>query len=387
MAKFLKLDEGIWDHVLSGDMDHVAFLVWCFMSKEADWKTGVWMGTNPKIANNLPSLTIEQVKGATLRLLKGKYLRRMDTIKRGSDKPRVYLINKFIKTVRTQNLMGNLMTYRLNAWESTGCKPHELVWELDVELDENLIELDRTAQNLIDQKPTSGAADFCSVEGRCIEVRQNQSDKPGVSGLESRVFEPTNYNPKDTPDTPKDFQKWTTEQKTRWYADRDNYKATVSNQATPAPSPARKPIRIASAGNGFDPLTFAEDVTTKNNVLYPAAEVRRVLDWHFKKSPRDYWRGPEGNISSKQRLATAIDKMNEDVPVHFGKTANPGAKKYTCSADVEVEVERLFRELPACTVCKGTGYVKGTFTNEADCPTCRAVKNKLAEQLNKVESR
>jgi uncharacterized protein YdaU (DUF1376 family) len=68
-----------------------------------------------------------------------------------------------------------------------------------------------------------------------------------------------------------------------------------------------------NAGTGFDPLTFNEDIESKT-AFYPASEVRQILDWHFIHNPRGYWRGPDGDISSKERLITAIDQMNKDVP-------------------------------------------------------------------------
>jgi hypothetical protein len=124
-------------------------------------------------------------------------------------------------------------------------------------------------------------------------------------------------------------------------------------------------------------LTFDEDVESPTHI-YPAVEVRRILDWQFKQNPRGYWRSPEGNITSKRRLAIAIDKMNEDVP---RKTTQPTQKKYYSAADLEADVERLFKELPVCPTYNGTGSVKGKFTDEADCPECQERRKKLTKQV------
>jgi len=146
------------------------------------------------------------------------------------------------------------------------------------------------------------------------------------------------------------------------------------------PTVPKTPTKPRAKVDEFDPLTFNEDIDGEK-YSYPAAEVRRILDWHFKQNPDDYWRGPKGKITSKRRLANAIDTMNEDVP---RRKAQVTQKKFYSAVDIDREVQRLFKALPVCSTCKGTNSVKGKFVDDADCPDCRARKQKLIEEVTEA---
>jgi hypothetical protein len=72
-------------------------------------------------------------------------------------------------------------------------------------------------------------------------------------------------------------------------------------------------MTIKTAGTGFNPLTFNQDVTAKDGGVYPADQVRLILDYHWQ-SENDYWRT---HLCSALPLSNAIDTMSEQVPAHY----------------------------------------------------------------------
>ena len=90
----------------------------------------------------------------------------------------------------------------------------------------------------------------------------------------------------------------------------------------------------------FDPLSYAQPVTGKSGTVYPAEQVRRILDYHFKHSDNPFWK----SIDSVARLRGAIDSMSAQVPADWTAPAPPHPKT------------RLAGD-PACRSCRGRGSV------------------------------
>ena len=104
--------------------------------------------------------------------------------------------------------------------------------------------------------------------------------------------------------------------------------------------------------SGFDPLRFEEEIDPvpsekyPRSETYPGDEVHRILLYHFKHNPSEYWTDPaKGNITSVPRLAKAINAMAEQVPDDWQVPA-PKAPKTRTVGD------------PACKKCRGTGTVE-----------------------------
>lgn len=119
-------------------------------------------------------------------------------------------------------------------------------------------------------------------------------------------------------------------------------KKTTTQQTDRKTKRVAKPV--SDSKEGFDPLTYAEGITSKSGVEYPFEDVRRVLDYHFKCVPSAYWTDPaQGNITSVNRLSQAIDTMWEQVPEGW----TPPEQKQPKT--------KVFGD-PACLKCRGKGF-------------------------------
>jgi hypothetical protein len=135
------------------------------------------------------------------------------------------------------------------------------------------------------------------------------------------------------------------------------------SETKPTPSPVKS--------GAFDPLTFDEDVTPvpskkyPRTEIYPGSDVHRILLYHFKHEPSDYWMSDDpkdGNVTSAIRVAKTINAMAEQVPAAWTPPENKPTKSRTVGD-------------PSCLKCRGLGRVTvvqadGLSRASMECPAC-----------------
>jgi len=120
--------------------------------------------------------------------------------------------------------------------------------------------------------------------------------------------------------------------------------SVTEKKNTPVPVKDQIPV---SAKKGFDPLTYFEPVTsTKSDaIVYPSENVHRILLYHFKCHPSDFW---TERVTSAASLARHIDTMYNQMVSDAGEDwTPPEAKK---------PLTRMAGD-PACLKCRGRGKV------------------------------
>lgn len=179
---------------------------------------------------------------------------------------------------------------------------------------------------------------------------------------------------------------------TNTYTDRQNrvnaevsVLETETKTKTPVPEPSKVPVQRENertfsvprkAGSpvpvprkGFDPLTFDGDVDPvpssnfPRRETYPGDEVHRILLYHFKHEPSDYWTDPaKGNVTSDIRLSRVINAMAAQVPDEW---IPPVAKE---------PITRLIGDA-SCRACRGRGKVTREQSNgdrhSVPCTGCK----------------
>jgi hypothetical protein len=120
--------------------------------------------------------------------------------------------------------------------------------------------------------------------------------------------------------------------------------SVTEKKNTPVPVKDEIPVPVK---NGFDPLTYSEPVTsTKGDALeYPSEDVHRILLYHLKYHPSDFW---TGKVSSSADVARHITTMHDQMVKDAGEDwTPPEAKK---------PLTRMVGD-PACLKCRGRGKV------------------------------
>ena len=123
---YVPIRTGILDHLVEGNISLYELGVYVLIHLQADYSTGVWRGSAPRILANAPrGAELRDIQRAIKHLEDMGYLRSLR--KHGQRGNRPYLINKF--TVRS----GALKTHRLNAGRSISLE--QLAYEPRVDSD------------------------------------------------------------------------------------------------------------------------------------------------------------------------------------------------------------------------------------------------------------
>lgn len=170
------------------------------------------------------------------------------------------------------------------------------------------------------------------------------------------------HRPKDRNDKPPDWNSFSAAEKSKWY---DQW---FPPDQVEKPRPAAAAASVAKAEprlNGpFIPLKFAKE-NRANIGEFSAAEVQRVLAYHFKFSDKDYWR--KSGIKDLDHLKNALPHMVKGVPNGF---KIPGSFFVT-----KIKTD------PNCKKCSGSGqvtidhpaYPAGLFLAVTPCPCVKEV--------------
>ena len=111
MERYVPIRLGIEDHLLRGDLSLMEFGVYVTVHLQADYRTGIWMGSAPRLMATAPrGINLRDVQRALEHLEELHYLKSFR--KHGQRGNTHYLIHKF--TVRSGALTG----MRLNALQS-----------------------------------------------------------------------------------------------------------------------------------------------------------------------------------------------------------------------------------------------------------------------------
>jgi hypothetical protein len=161
--RYVPIRPGIMEHLLRGDISALEFGVYVMVHLQADFSTGIWRGSAPRILNSAPrGADLRQVQRAIEHLSKIGLLKAFSVQGKRGNYP--VLINKF--TVRSGALSG----MRLNASKS-------LSWQHPV------------YEPCADSDAESDAQDAPSQEVRSKEGRKNPpvSATPAADSLDSET--------------------------------------------------------------------------------------------------------------------------------------------------------------------------------------------------------
>lgn len=113
--RYIPIRPGILEHLLRGDISAFEFGIYVIVHLQADYSTGIWRGSAPRILNSAPrGAKLREVQRALEHLTDLGLLKHFH--KHGERGNFPFLINKF--TVRSGALTG----MRLNACKSESCK-------------------------------------------------------------------------------------------------------------------------------------------------------------------------------------------------------------------------------------------------------------------------
>jgi tRNA(Ile2) C34 agmatinyltransferase TiaS len=120
--------------------------------------------------------------------------------------------------------------------------------------------------------------------------------------------------------------------------------------------------------------------------LYPAEEVQRILDYHWKANPDPYWRElgkRKGNITGVARLAKMIDLMAEQTPSKAVMAAATARSEHPRKLEM-AEINALVQErlnTTHCETCNGTHHPPGEPL--AQCPDCWEREKQIRAEIMK----
>ena len=116
---------------------------------------------------------------------------------------------------------------------------------------------------------------------------------------------------------------------------------------------------------GFDPLNFSEGITSnKSEVDYTPVLVQKILRYHFKMKPSDFW---AERVVSAVALANHIDTMHSQMLKDVGEDWELPAPK---------QKKTYTRGDPKCKRCHGAGLIVQRSTTNLDkfsvpCSDCK----------------
>jgi len=128
--RYVPIRPGIMEHLLRGDISALEFGVYVIIHLQADFSTGIWRGSAPRILNSAPrGSDLRKVQRAIEHLAEIGLLKPFTVQGKRGNYP--VLINKF--TVRSGALIGmRLNAYKSNSWEHP---VYELCADSDAESD------------------------------------------------------------------------------------------------------------------------------------------------------------------------------------------------------------------------------------------------------------
>ncbi len=125
---------------------------------------------------------------------------------------------------------------------------------------------------------------------------------------------------------------------------RDGHASSVSEtNSSPVVSESQADVSVPQR---FNPLAFDGNInSSKSDATYDSPLVKKILYYHFKKTPSDFW---AERVTSTKELARHIDTMHEQMLNDVGNDwETPTAK---------AKPTRIVGD-PACDRCRGTGFV------------------------------
>lgn len=121
---FLRLREGIFDHLRDGRMHPVAFAIYLVILHQCDWRAGIWLGSAWRLYDSLgQTIKRKTIQDNIARLCRAGYLKSLRGVGRRGNY--YVLVNKYRPTI------GELIGYELNVGKSTSLK--DLVFDSVIE--------------------------------------------------------------------------------------------------------------------------------------------------------------------------------------------------------------------------------------------------------------